>query len=106
VIPDQWYAIHPSADLGASRPIGLERFGRALVLWRDRRGRARCFLDRCCHRAAAPSRGRVRDGCLECPYHGLRYDAEGTVVKVPALGTKRPRPSSGCRRSRPASRAG
>jgi len=91
VIRDQWYAVFRSKQLGR-RPVGLTRLGRPIVLWRDGEGRARCFLDRCCHRAAALSRGRVADGCLECPYHGLRYDAEGAVVKVPALG-KRPLPT-------------
>src|SRR2546426_2341001 len=34
----------------------------------------------------ALSQGRVVDGCLECPYHGWRYDASGLCVHVPSLG--------------------
>src|SRR5690606_24567046 len=27
--------------------------------------------------------GKVKDGCIECPYHGLVYDATGACVRVP-----------------------
>lgn len=81
-IREQWYAALPSERL-KSKPVGVVRFGQKLVLWRDENGRAVCLPDRCCHRLAQLSRGRVRDGCLECPYHGLRYDGAGRVVKVP-----------------------
>jgi phenylpropionate dioxygenase-like ring-hydroxylating dioxygenase large terminal subunit len=42
--------------------------------------------DRCPHRSAALSPGKIRDGCIECPYHGLRFDASGRCVLIPANG--------------------
>ena len=87
MVPEQWYAIYRSTRL-TTKPIGLTRLGQKIVLWRDASGRAVCMPDRCCHRAAQLSRGRVREGCLECPYHGMRYDGDGCVVKVPALGAR------------------
>lgn len=87
-IRQQWYAALPSLRL-KSKPIGVTRFGQKLVLWRDSNGNAVCMVDRCAHRLAQLSRGRVRDGCLECPYHGLRYDSAGHVaglaLRVPPL---------------------
>src|SRR5260370_4656659 len=34
----------------------------------------------------------IRDGCLECPYHGLRFDASGRCVLIPANGIGAPVP--------------
>lgn len=39
--------------------------------------------DRCCHRAAPLSMGRVEANCLRCMYHGILYDKSGTVVEIP-----------------------
>jgi nitrite reductase/ring-hydroxylating ferredoxin subunit len=41
--------------------------------------------DRCPHRGARLSLDRVREGRLECPYHGWRFAAEGRCVAIPAL---------------------
>ena len=81
-----WYPIAASAGVVQRKPIGVKRFGEALVLWRSDDGRVVCMRDRCSHRAAALSAGKIRDGCLECPYHGLRFDASGRCVLIPANG--------------------
>lgn len=41
--------------------------------------------NRCRHLGAALGEGRIADdGCLECPWHGARYDvAEGTMTRGP-----------------------
>jgi len=39
--------------------------------------------DRCCHRAAPLSMGRVEANCLRCMYHGILYDSAGKVVEIP-----------------------
>jgi phenylpropionate dioxygenase-like ring-hydroxylating dioxygenase large terminal subunit len=56
-----------------------------LVLWRRADGRVAAFEDRCPHRGARLSLGRVCDGRLECPYHGWRFDGDGACVSIPAL---------------------
>lgn len=82
ILEQQWYAVCRASDVG-KRPLGLTRFGRALVLWRGPDGAVSCFFDACPHRGAALSRGRTLDGCLACPYHGLRFDADGRCVGMP-----------------------
>jgi phenylpropionate dioxygenase-like ring-hydroxylating dioxygenase large terminal subunit len=42
--------------------------------------------DRCPHRNAPLSAGRIVDGCLECPYHGWTFDGDGICVAVPSAG--------------------
>lgn len=81
-----WYPIAASGGVVKRKPIGIKRLGQALVLWRADDGRVICVPDRCSHRAAALSAGKIRDGCLECPYHGLRFDASGQCVLIPANG--------------------
>ena len=82
MLRDQWYPVLPSREV-RGRPVGVRRFGRPLVLWRDEDGEVRCAIDACPHRGAALSRGRVVEGTLHCPYHGLGFNPEGTCVHVP-----------------------
>lgn len=59
-------------------PVRVELGGAAFALWRDASGRACAVLDRCPHRFAPLSAGRVRaDGRLACGYHGWNFDADG-----------------------------
>ena len=42
--------------------------------------------DRCLHRNAVLSEGRLKDDCLICPYHGWTFDENGKCVNVPSEG--------------------
>lgn len=81
---DCWWVIAESNEVRPGVPLALTRFGEKLVLWRDRDGRVACAVDRCPHRSAALSTGRVVDGCIECFFHGFRFDASGACTKIPA----------------------
>lgn len=41
------------------------------------------MIDRCPHRGVELSLGRIVEGCLECPFHGWRFDGDGSCTKVP-----------------------
>jgi phenylpropionate dioxygenase-like ring-hydroxylating dioxygenase large terminal subunit len=56
-----------------------------LVIWRLSDGAVGCVLDRCPHRSVPLSMGVVRDGELECAYHGWRFDRSGMCTRVPGL---------------------
>ena len=92
LIPEYWYAIAPASALTARKPVGIKRFGRQFVLWRGGDGRVVCLPDRCSHRAAVLSTGKIREGCIECPYHGLRFNSSGHCVLIPANGANAPVP--------------
>ncbi|MDP9360606.1 MAG: Rieske 2Fe-2S domain-containing protein [Acidobacteriota bacterium] len=91
LVRDQWYAILESRRV-RQKPIALRRVGSDLVLWRDSSGQVVCFPDRCPHRGAKLSLGVVRDGCIECPYHGFIFDETGQCTFIPANGDDRPVP--------------
>ena len=84
-----WYIAAAARELGTS-PLRRVAPGETLVLFRDGAGRARALVDRCAHRGMALSHGKVKAGCLQCPYHGWRYDGEGTLTEVPALTAGEP----------------
>jgi nitrite reductase/ring-hydroxylating ferredoxin subunit len=54
-----------------------------LVFFRGTDGGAAALQDRCCHRGAPLSLGRVKDNLLQCGYHGMCFDAGGQCVLVP-----------------------
>lgn len=92
-IAEAWYAVCRTQDLRPARPVGRTVMEEMLVLWRDGRGRPRAMKDRCLHRNALLSEGKVFDGCIGCPYHGWTYDAEGWLISVPSEGEEGGRPS-------------
>ncbi len=86
---DFWYAVAESKDLERNTAVGAALLGEWLVLFRDENGSAAVLVDRCLHRCAKLSEGRVRDGRLQCAYHGWVYDGTGRVVCAPANGPDR-----------------
>jgi phenylpropionate dioxygenase-like ring-hydroxylating dioxygenase large terminal subunit len=84
-----WYVAGWSHDLVpdalmarviANVPLVLYRQGRAVV----------AMEDRCAHRAAPLSRGRLEDGGIRCLYHGVKYSHRGDCIEVPGqTGTPR-----------------
>ena len=56
-----------------------------LVFFRDAQGQPKALADRCPHRFAPLSMGKLCDGgaAVQCPYHGLRFDSGGACVLNP-----------------------
>ncbi|MCT9809849.1 aromatic ring-hydroxylating dioxygenase subunit alpha [Acidovorax sp. Be4] len=66
-------------------PLAVRLLEQELVLWRDLAGEVRAFVDRCPHRGARLSMGRVSGDRLECPYHGWQFASDGHCAQVPAV---------------------
>ena len=84
VLRNDWFPVAWADQLapGASVPVRL--LDEELVLWRRADGSVHVWDDRCPHRGAKLSLGRVVDDTLTCPYHGWRFDGEGRCVLKPA----------------------
>ncbi|WP_308366810.1 MULTISPECIES: aromatic ring-hydroxylating dioxygenase subunit alpha [unclassified Microbulbifer] len=81
---NQWYAAAWSQDV-TNEPLARTICGEDIVLYRQPDGRAVALADRCWHRQAPLSMGRVLDnGDLQCPYHGLEFNGEGVCTRVPS----------------------
>jgi phenylpropionate dioxygenase-like ring-hydroxylating dioxygenase large terminal subunit len=89
MIYNQWYAILDSKELKHNKPLRITRLSQSLALWRDEQNTVCCIDDRCCHRGASLSCGKIVAGKLECPFHGFIYDSTGKVTIIPANGRNR-----------------
>ena len=63
--------------------IGRTILNEPVVFFRDKHGKVAALEDRCCHRGAPLSQGRVVETGIECGYHGLIFDGSGKCVTVP-----------------------
>ncbi len=102
MIPGQWYAILESNEVRPGKVVGVTRMGERLVLWRDAHGNVACVSDQCPHRGVALSVGKLIGDCVECPFHGFRFDASGACTLIPANGRNAAPPKAMRARSYPA----
>lgn len=80
-----WLPVGVASELTERNPTQLVRIlGETLVLFRDMSGRVGLLQDKCPHRGASLSYGRVENRGLACPYHGWLFDAEGKCLETPA----------------------
>ena len=80
-----WYPAVESEKL-EDKPLKQRMLGQDFVLWRDEEGQAHCLSNTCCHRGGSLGDGLVADSCVQCPYHGWRFNGEGQCVRVPSIG--------------------
>ncbi|WP_240322084.1 Rieske 2Fe-2S domain-containing protein [Pseudomonas protegens] len=80
-----WYVNALARPQGQAE--GVDALRRPCVAWRGATGRAVVMDRHCSHLGANLADGRVRDGCIQCPFHHWRYDEQGKCVHIP--GTAR-----------------
>jgi phenylpropionate dioxygenase-like ring-hydroxylating dioxygenase large terminal subunit len=80
-----WYVIGLSAELKTGTMRREMLCGEPVLLGRGRDGQAFALRDICPHRAAPLSAGAIRDGTVECPYHGWRFKPDGVCAAIPSL---------------------
>ena len=85
-IKDFWYILCPKEELRAGNIFSCELLGEWLVAFLDEKEKPVVMQDRCLHRASQLSRGCVKNGKIQCSYHGWTYDSEGQVTFIPAEG--------------------
>jgi vanillate O-demethylase monooxygenase subunit len=78
-----WYVAAWSHELGDA-PLGRVLLGEPIVLYRKRGGAPVALEDRCPHRFAPLSLGRIEGDDLRCMYHGLRFGCDGACKEMPA----------------------
>lgn len=85
-----WHPVARAVDVGAE-PVAVRLLGEDWVVVRLSTGLA-AFVDRCPHRLAPLSLGRVEGAALRCGYHGWCFDRSGDCVEIPSM-TAGPRPA-------------
>jgi vanillate O-demethylase monooxygenase subunit len=82
-VRDCWYVAAWDHELAPGRPIGRTLIGEPVVIYRAGTGGLVALADRCCHRLAPLSLGRVEGDELRCMYHGLKFDRSGRCTEIP-----------------------
>jgi phenylpropionate dioxygenase-like ring-hydroxylating dioxygenase large terminal subunit len=94
MIYNQWYPVLDSKELKRSKPLKIKRFNENMAIWRAEDNTVCCISDKCCHRGASLSCGRITQDGLQCPFHGFVFDKTGNVKTIPANGKNRVVPES------------
>jgi phenylpropionate dioxygenase-like ring-hydroxylating dioxygenase large terminal subunit len=80
-----WYPMATSEEL-AEKPLKIKALGQDFVVFRGEDGVARCVANTCPHRGGSLANGKIAGNCIQCPYHGWEFDAEGHCNRIPSLG--------------------
>lgn len=83
-----WYPVAPISTL-QEKPLSFKLLNQNIVVWLDQNMNLSALDDRCCHRSAKLSLGKIVGDCLQCPYHGWCYNHSGAVVHIPQLPRNR-----------------
>lgn len=87
-----WYVAGWSHDVGRE-PFACRVLGEPIVLFRVADGTLSALEDRCVHRLAPLSLGRIEGDQIRCMYHGLRFSADGRCTEIPGQDIIPPRAS-------------
>lgn len=80
-----WYPAEESKAL-TDQPLKVQMLGLWFVLWRDSEGKAHCVHNTCTHRGGSLGDGKVVGDCIQCPYHGWKFNGGGDCERIPSLG--------------------
>ncbi len=78
-----WYVASWSHELEERALMARVIVDEPVVLYRTSDGRIVCMEDRCRHRFAPLSKGRLEGDDLRCLYHGLKFNSAGVCVEIP-----------------------
>jgi phenylpropionate dioxygenase-like ring-hydroxylating dioxygenase large terminal subunit len=78
-----WYAAGWSRDFAAQALAPVTMLNEAVVIYRQESGEPVALQDRCCHRFAPLSMGRLEGDNLRCMYHGLKFAPSGKCIEIP-----------------------
>ena len=86
-----WYVAAWDHELIDSKLLSRTLLGQRVLLYRGESGEVVALNDRCPHRGALLSHGRLEGDGIRCMYHGIKYDATGKCVQIPGQDLIPPR---------------
>lgn len=82
-VRNAWYVAAWDREIEPGRLTAVTIIDQPLVLYRTADGAVVALEDRCCHRAAPLSLGRLEGDALRCMYHGLKFAPDGRCIEIP-----------------------
>jgi vanillate O-demethylase monooxygenase subunit len=83
-IKNIWYVAAWSHEVELDKPYPVIIADEPIVLWRNSNGLINALEDRCPHRHAPLSLGRIEGDKIQCMYHGLKFEKNGKCSHIPA----------------------
>ena len=87
-----YYPVAFEKDI-VTKPRAVQLQQKEYVLWKTKNGIS-VLPNRCSHRGAKLSEGRVVQSKLECPYHGWQFNSTGICSKIPQINSEQKIPSA------------
>jgi len=82
--PKGWFVVGFSDEFKAGQSTTMRYFGEQLAAFRGEDGQVRVLDAYCAHMGANLGVGGKVVGCtVQCPFHGWRFDGQGTCVEIP-----------------------
>jgi phenylpropionate dioxygenase-like ring-hydroxylating dioxygenase large terminal subunit len=78
-----WYMAGWSRDFSPNQLTAVTMLNEPIVIYRTSDGAPVALQDRCCHRFAPLSHGRLEGDDLRCMYHGLKFAPSGKCIEIP-----------------------
>ena len=78
-----WYAAAWTHEVRRGEKLARRFLEKPVLIFCGESGRYVALDDRCCHRAAPLSLGRIEGDCLRCMYHGMKYNPDGVCIEIP-----------------------
>jgi phenylpropionate dioxygenase-like ring-hydroxylating dioxygenase large terminal subunit len=78
-----WYVAAWDHELIDGKLLPRTLLEERVLLYKGESGKVVALKDRCCHRGAPLSLGRLEGDCIRCMYHGLKFDPSGKCIQIP-----------------------
>ncbi|HTR86611.1 MAG TPA: aromatic ring-hydroxylating dioxygenase subunit alpha [Reyranella sp.] len=82
-IRNAWYVAAWTHEIEPGRIHARTIIDQSLALYRTASGEVVALEDRCCHRFAPLTLGRLEGDDLRCMYHGLKFAPDGRCIEIP-----------------------
>jgi phenylpropionate dioxygenase-like ring-hydroxylating dioxygenase large terminal subunit len=78
-----WYMAAWNHELIDGKLLSRMLLGQHVLMYRGESGAVVALNDRCAHRGALLSKGRLEGDSVRCMYHGIKFDGSGKCVQIP-----------------------
>lgn len=78
-----WYMAAWDHELIDGKLLARTLLEQPVLLYKGDSGKVVALDDRCCHRGARLSNGRMEGDDIRCMYHGLKFNPEGRCIQIP-----------------------
>ena len=82
-LTNRWYMAAWNHELIDGKLLARTILERPVLLYKGDSGKVVALEDRCCHRGARLSNGRMEGDDIRCMYHGLKFNPEGSCIQIP-----------------------